>query len=267
MNDILPDPSGPAPVPTTTTRDPSSAVATVPSLAPATADATVPSAVARRSSAELEPDVIDGVVVDEPPPSVPARVVHVASVIVQHEHTRSAGRHLAYVPLGAAVVIQRLWASRSTSRYEKWLRMAEATGDHQSALEWEARLAAFRRDRHQRRLAMITVPADILLNLPKLAPVRGELSPPSLGPEIIAAMTPALPAGSGVQVTGMNELTSAARPSRGLGVLAETLLAGAAALAVLAFVFGSALAPDPVTDGRRGDPRLLPGHLRPDRDH
>jgi RND superfamily putative drug exporter len=73
-------------------------------------------------------------------------------------------------------------------------------------------------------------------------PFTGELSPPSLGPEIIAAMTPALPGGSSVQVTGMNELTSGGQAKQGFGVLAETLLAGAAALAVLAFVFGSALA-------------------------
>ena len=73
-------------------------------------------------------------------------------------------------------------------------------------------------------------------------PFAGELSPPSLGPEIIAAMTPALPAGGGVRVTGMNELTSGGQANQGFGVLAETLLAGAAALAVLAFVFGSALA-------------------------
>ncbi len=73
-------------------------------------------------------------------------------------------------------------------------------------------------------------------------PFAGELSPPSMGPEIIAAMTPALPGGSSVQVTGMNELTSGGQAKQGFGVLAETLLAGAAALAVLAFVFGSALA-------------------------
>ncbi len=51
-----------------------------------------------------------------------------------------------------------------------------------------------------------------------------------------------LPAGSGVRVTGMNELTSGGQANQGFGVLAETLLAGAAALAVLALVFGSALA-------------------------
>jgi putative drug exporter of the RND superfamily len=70
----------------------------------------------------------------------------------------------------------------------------------------------------------------------------GELSPPSLGPQITAAMTSRLPRGSTVAVTGMNELQSGGQARDGFGVLAETLLAGAAALAVLVFVFGSALA-------------------------
>jgi putative drug exporter of the RND superfamily len=77
-------------------------------------------------------------------------------------------------------------------------------------------------------------------------PFAGELSPPSLGPQVTAAMTPALPAGSRVRATGMNELTSGGQSRRGFGVLAETLLAGVAALAVLAFVFGSALAVVPL---------------------
>jgi RND superfamily putative drug exporter len=73
-------------------------------------------------------------------------------------------------------------------------------------------------------------------------PYAGELNPPSLGPQITAAMTPALPSGSSVAVTGMNELASGGQARQGFGVLAETLLAGAAALAVLSLVFGSALA-------------------------
>ena len=73
-------------------------------------------------------------------------------------------------------------------------------------------------------------------------PYQGELSPPSLAPQITTAMTRALPAGSRVQVTGMNELVSGGQAKQGFGVLAETLLAGVAALAVLVFVFGSALA-------------------------
>jgi putative drug exporter of the RND superfamily len=73
-------------------------------------------------------------------------------------------------------------------------------------------------------------------------PFAGELAPPSLGPQITAAMRPLLPRGSQVSVTGMNELASGGQAREGFGVLAETLLAGAAALAVLVFVFGSALA-------------------------
>ncbi|MDA8321167.1 MAG: MMPL family transporter, partial [Actinomycetota bacterium] len=77
-------------------------------------------------------------------------------------------------------------------------------------------------------------------------PYTGELSPPSLGPQITVAMRTVLPPGSTVAVTGMNELASGGQARQGFGVLAETLLAGAAALGVLVFVFGSALAVVPL---------------------
>ncbi len=77
-------------------------------------------------------------------------------------------------------------------------------------------------------------------------PFTGELSPPSLSPQITAAMRPVLPPGSTVSVTGMNELESGGQARQGFGVLAETLLAGAAALGMLVFVFGSALAVVPL---------------------
>jgi RND superfamily putative drug exporter len=76
-------------------------------------------------------------------------------------------------------------------------------------------------------------------------PYAGE-STPSLAPQITAAMAPSLPAGSKVAVTGMDELKSGGQSTQGLGVLAETLAAGAAALAVLVFVFGSVLAVVPL---------------------
>ncbi len=72
-------------------------------------------------------------------------------------------------------------------------------------------------------------------------PYAGEATP-SMAGQITAAMRSALPAGSHVQVTGMNELKSGGQAKQSLGVLAETLTAGAAALAVLIFVFGSVLA-------------------------
>jgi RND superfamily putative drug exporter len=76
-------------------------------------------------------------------------------------------------------------------------------------------------------------------------PYAGE-GGPSLAPQITAAIRPALPPGSQVRVTGMNELKSGGQAKQGLGVVAETLTAGAAALAVLIFVFGSALAVVPL---------------------
>jgi putative drug exporter of the RND superfamily len=77
-------------------------------------------------------------------------------------------------------------------------------------------------------------------------PYTGELNPPSLGTQITAAMRPLLRPGSTVAVTGINELQAGGQAHQGFSVLAETLLAGAAALAVLMFVFGSALAVVPL---------------------
>ena len=112
-------------------------------------------------------DVIEGQVVP-PRPVVPLRVIR---TVARHDRTRTAGRHLMYVPLGAAVVIKRLWDSRTTARYERWMRSAEAAGDLDKVLALEERLAEFRRDRHQRRTDMIEVPMRLLLLLPKLAGV------------------------------------------------------------------------------------------------
>ena len=118
---------------------------------------------------EIEPDVIDGVVVGEPPPTAPAKVVRVVQVAVQHPHTKRAGRHLAYIPLGFAVVVKRLWDSRTTARYERMFRAAEAAGNHEAALEWEKRRAEFCKDRHGRRVDMVKIPVEVFLAVPKIA--------------------------------------------------------------------------------------------------
>lgn len=131
-----------------------------------------PGAVALPERAEVvDAEVVEGVVVDDAPvaTSAPLDVVQVVRVVAQHEHTKTAGRHLAYIPLGAAVVAKRLWDSRTTSRYERFMRAAEATGNHEAALEWDNRMQTFRRDRHQRRVDMIEVPLRVLLAVPKIA--------------------------------------------------------------------------------------------------
>ena len=68
-----------------------------------------------------------------------------------------------------------------------------------------------------------------------------EMSVPDLGSSVAGKLRQGLPAGWTVQVTGLEELQSGGDPG-GPGVLAETLLGGLGALAVLAFVFGSLLA-------------------------
>jgi hypothetical protein len=72
-------------------------------------------------------EVVEGVVVDDAPVPAPAplRVVQVVRVVVQHEHAKTAGRHLAYVPIGASVVARRmganLWAWAPAPRGERVL--------------------------------------------------------------------------------------------------------------------------------------------------
>ena len=71
---------------------------------------------------------------------------------------RAAARHPAYVLAGGGAVARRTWESRTTTRHERMMRAAEALGDHESVLEWESRAAAFRKDRHERRMAMLLAP-------------------------------------------------------------------------------------------------------------
>jgi S-DNA-T family DNA segregation ATPase FtsK/SpoIIIE len=111
-----------------------------------------------------EPPVLVGKVV-----TPPARVIRVVTAVARHDRAKAAARNAGYVGLGAAVVTRRLWESRTSARYERHLRAAERAGDHETALEWESRLAAFRRDRHARRMELIQLPAALAEKLPKVA--------------------------------------------------------------------------------------------------
>jgi putative drug exporter of the RND superfamily len=74
-------------------------------------------------------------------------------------------------------------------------------------------------------------------------PYRGQRGPDaSLAPAVSDAFRGALPPGSAVQVTGLDELATQAASGHDSGVLLETLIGGLGALVVLAFVFGSLLA-------------------------
>lgn len=117
------------------------------------------------------PDVLDGEIVDARRIILPQaqRAVATIRVVTTHRHTKSVARHVLYVAAGATVVGRRLWDGRTTARYERAMRAAEAAGDRESALEWEARAAMFRRDRHARRMDWLALPGKAAVVLPKAA--------------------------------------------------------------------------------------------------
>jgi S-DNA-T family DNA segregation ATPase FtsK/SpoIIIE len=117
---------------------------------------------------------LEGTIVpaDQPlPAQQPAAVVRTVRVVqgvrqvVTHDRTRESlrllARHGSYTAAGAGILAKRAWDSRSTARYERMMRAAEAAGDHETAKEWEQRAAAFRAARHQRRMDLLKAPERI----------------------------------------------------------------------------------------------------------
>lgn len=75
------------------------------------------------------------------------------------ERTRSACRivvrHGAYTVGGGRIVWRRVWEDRTTARYARMMRAAEAVGNLDEAKEWEERAHRFREARHRRRMDML----------------------------------------------------------------------------------------------------------------
>ncbi|MFJ4409227.1 ATP-binding protein [Streptomyces sp. NPDC088910] len=90
------------------------------------------------------------------------RAVGVTQHVITHERTRTGARlmvrHSSYVAGGAGVLAKRAWDGRSAARYERMMRIAEAAGNREDAMEWEERGRAFRAARHQRRMDLLTAP-------------------------------------------------------------------------------------------------------------
>ncbi|MCP9964079.1 hypothetical protein LUX57_01775 [Actinomadura madurae] len=105
-------------------------------------------------------EVLEGEIVNAPPraQAAVAAVRETVTTVATHQHTKTAVRHVLYVAEGGSVLVKRLWDSRTTARFERMMRSAEASGDLEAALEWEARAAAFRRDRHIRRMDLLELP-------------------------------------------------------------------------------------------------------------
>jgi DNA segregation ATPase FtsK/SpoIIIE, S-DNA-T family len=119
--------------------------------------------------ARRDPPVLEGQVVGSPARSVPRQAARVIGAAVRHDRARAIGRNAAYVGIGAAVIARRLWESRSTARYERHIRSAEAGGDHEAALAWDAQRVKFLKDRHARRADLVELPLKIARELPKIA--------------------------------------------------------------------------------------------------
>ncbi|MGQ5649488.1 ATP-binding protein [Streptomyces sp. EKR5.2] len=83
---------------------------------------------------------------------------------VTHERTtttaRAVARHSLYIAGGARIVARRTWDGRTTARYERYMRAAEAAGNMEAAAEWEERAQRFRDARHRRRMDLLHSPVD-----------------------------------------------------------------------------------------------------------
>jgi S-DNA-T family DNA segregation ATPase FtsK/SpoIIIE len=94
---------------------------------------------------------------------VPA--VRAVRSVATHERTRTGlkatGRNLFYVAAGAVVAVQRYRDTHGNGRYERMLRQAEAAGDREAVLEWEARATAERDRRHKRVMDWIRSPLQL----------------------------------------------------------------------------------------------------------
>jgi S-DNA-T family DNA segregation ATPase FtsK/SpoIIIE len=85
--------------------------------------------------------------------------------VLTDDRTKAAGRlvvrHTMYVAGGTRIITRRVWESRTTARYERMIRTAEAAGQHDAAAEWEERGHRFRAARHQRRMDLLKAPQQL----------------------------------------------------------------------------------------------------------
>ncbi|MCF0087151.1 MULTISPECIES: ATP-binding protein [unclassified Streptomyces] len=96
-----------------------------------------------------------------------ARYRRIAKAALADERVRTTGRlavrHASYFAGGTKVMGRRVWDSRSSARYERMIRAAEAAGLLEEVKEWEARAQAYRAARHRRRLDML----QLMIQAPK----------------------------------------------------------------------------------------------------
>jgi S-DNA-T family DNA segregation ATPase FtsK/SpoIIIE len=89
-------------------------------------------------------------------------VGRVTRTAATHQRTRTAWQHMTYPFKGVAVVAKRWRDSHGAGRYERMMRAAEAAGDHEALLEWEARDVAEKERRHRRVMDWVKSPIDLV---------------------------------------------------------------------------------------------------------
>lgn len=98
--------------------------------------------------------------VDKPAPRHVRRAARRAHTVATHDRTRRAlrttVRHTAYMWGGAGVVLKRSWDGRTVAVHHRMRAAALAAGDTVAAAEWQQKADTFRRERHQRRMDLIT---------------------------------------------------------------------------------------------------------------
>lgn len=114
---------------------------------------------------DRSPEVLEGELVDARPVGFRAAFLDVDS----HHPAATGARQVVYVCEGVTVIVRRLRDSRTPAPLERMMRAAEAVGDHETALMWADRVSEFRRDRHERRMDLIELPARVIMVLPKVA--------------------------------------------------------------------------------------------------
>ncbi|MFD9192969.1 cell division protein FtsK [Streptomyces phaeochromogenes] len=72
-------------------------------------------------------------------------------------------RHSSYIVGGTRILTRRAWDARTTARHERFMRIAEASGNEEMVQKWEQRSYAYRFARHKRRMDLL----QMALNLPK----------------------------------------------------------------------------------------------------
>ncbi|MFF7754354.1 zonular occludens toxin domain-containing protein [Streptomyces sp. NPDC007971] len=72
-------------------------------------------------------------------------------------------RHGSYLWGGTRILGRRAWDSRTTARYERMMRIAEAGGNEELVREWEQRISSFKAARQKRRMELL----QLALNAPK----------------------------------------------------------------------------------------------------